>query len=179
MEIIERCCVTGYITAGFLSLLLRQLHTSASQVMIHLSKGLPLTAVFPKKVNLTSFVYKSRDWGPFSTPTSFKPFEHDLRECGFSDSSSGCATECVLEMFLFLFPFGPHEQLKPQRHGRSAPGEKRRVNVHQLRMWECWRDVYKIITSARARSQNRKDTHRYSKHVVVMVQPWTCRQIYY
>lgn len=57
------------------SLLLTQSHTS--QVMIHLSKGLPLTAGFPKKVNLTGFVYKSRARGPFLTPTPFKPFEHN------------------------------------------------------------------------------------------------------
>lgn len=51
----------------------------ASQVMIHLSNGLPLTARFPKKVNLTDFVYKSREWGPFLTTTSFKPFKRDSR----------------------------------------------------------------------------------------------------
>lgn len=107
----------------------------ASQVMIHLTSGLPLTAGFPKKVNLTGFVYKSRAWGPFLTPTSFKPFKHDSgsspSKCCFTHSNSGCATERFLEMFPFLFPFGSHDNTV------GPPSREGRVNAHQLRMWEC------------------------------------------
>lgn len=65
MEIIERCSVTGYITAGSLSLCYSDNHTlNFPGRMIHLTQGPPLTACFQKRSNRRALFTKAESGAP-------------------------------------------------------------------------------------------------------------------